>query len=484
MLRIALILALLCTASTLAQPLPSQYFTAAYDSRRAKGVFFADYDFRTPGFGHTWEWDGSDWSQRTPQTSPTIQAGVLLYDDAHDTMLLAGTAGSGAPFSTSLWNGQSWTVSQSTSGPPSRGFAPVAFDFAHERVLLFGGTTHIDGHAGLANDTWTWDGTTWVQRDLTRSPTPIHVPTIVYDHSRDAPLLFRVEQATDLWELVGDSWEPIAPTTPIALTSQDYLLCSDPIRKRILALGRRQRGEVVPLGQPSHLPDTWEWDGQGWIRQQPEESPPARAGGVMFFDESTGSIILFGGDEYVQGDVGTVRRRLSDTWAWNGHAWHQVGPPGNRSPIVVPATDGATRLGNLVDLSATAEDLDGDEISYFWSFRSSPDSSLELVEPKSASASFSPTVTGTYVLSVVATDGRGGYGIAHMSVTVAPRLSCPGPEQATIRLRAGLNNIAIPLMPCGSWAAKLMSPDFGAVAGNPVVAHLRGWYSIALVDWS
>src|SRR5438874_3914689 len=64
-------------------------------------------------FGDTWEWDGTDWIQKTPATSP-----------------------------------------------PPRECHAMAYDSTRERVVLFGGT---DG-SGFLGDTWEWDGTDWIQK--------------------------------------------------------------------------------------------------------------------------------------------------------------------------------------------------------------------------------------------------------------------------------------------------------------------------------
>ena len=74
--------------------------------------------------------------------------------------------------------------------------------------------------------------------------------------------------------------------------------------------------------------DVWEWEGRGWSEAaQPQTSwPTPRLGSACVHDEVTGDLVLFGGRGPATGLLGAVDF-MSDTWEWDGNAWHEVALP-------------------------------------------------------------------------------------------------------------------------------------------------------------
>ncbi len=145
--------------------------TMAYDSARGVTVLYGGYDGALKG--DTWEWDGTSWTLRTP-TDPEgdgdplpTQAPSLAYDSARGVTVLFGGSivppGSGKVYSgeTWEWNGTSWRHAVPTDpegdGNPSPRWGEIAYDTARGTVVLFGGS----GNSGVKNDTWEWNGTSW-----------------------------------------------------------------------------------------------------------------------------------------------------------------------------------------------------------------------------------------------------------------------------------------------------------------------------------
>ena len=66
----------------------------AYDVARQRVVLFGGNSL-TSIFSDTWEWDGSNWTLRSPTTSPSERFGhAMAYDVAHQRVVLFGGAGS------------------------------------------------------------------------------------------------------------------------------------------------------------------------------------------------------------------------------------------------------------------------------------------------------------------------------------------------------------------------------------------------------
>ncbi|MBL9000655.1 MAG: hypothetical protein JNK25_05910 [Phycisphaerae bacterium] len=110
-----------------------------------------------------------------------------------------------------------------------------------------------------------------------------------------------------------------------AWTAEDVL--APPARSRHAMAFDEARQRLVLFGgqgSSSSMNDTWEWDGDVWIRLTPSESPPVRYGHTMAYDAARQRVVLFGGF----GGSGTPAR-LRDTWTWDGTAWtlaSNIGP--------------------------------------------------------------------------------------------------------------------------------------------------------------
>ncbi|MER3513473.1 MAG: hypothetical protein C4310_02960, partial [Chloroflexota bacterium] len=71
------------------------------------------------------------------------------------------------------WNGTTWTQRTPDPTPPPRRRHALTYDMARGAVVLFGG----EGASGLLNDTWEWDGLAWTQ-PLAQTPTPTPTPFV------------------------------------------------------------------------------------------------------------------------------------------------------------------------------------------------------------------------------------------------------------------------------------------------------------------
>src|SRR5215207_3406817 len=101
-----------------------------------------------------------------------------------------------------------WTQKQDIGPSPRSGHA-MAYDAAHQRVVLFGGETRV----GRQNDTWEWDGRAWTEvADTGPSARSFH--DIVYDDARQRLVLFGGNDADgvcgDTWEWDGEDWTQVA----------------------------------------------------------------------------------------------------------------------------------------------------------------------------------------------------------------------------------------------------------------------------------
>jgi hypothetical protein len=113
----------------------------------------------------------------------------------------------------------------------------MAYDESRKRIVLFGGAG-VNGDA--LDDTWEWNGETWVEQRTPVKPLPRAGHTAAFD---------------------------------------------------------AQEGGVVVFGgrDGESLKDVWRWDGAAWAELITVDRPTARAASAMVFDENRGRLMVFGG---------------------------------------------------------------------------------------------------------------------------------------------------------------------------------------------
>src|SRR5262249_52840324 len=118
----------------------------------------------------TWEWDGVNWLQRAPASSPPARLQHALAFDIRRgrTVLFGGISSSAMLADTWEWDGTNWLCLTPAQSPTARADHTLAFDFLRGQTVLFGGTVG----SALLGDTWEWDGTNWAQRLPAASPPP------------------------------------------------------------------------------------------------------------------------------------------------------------------------------------------------------------------------------------------------------------------------------------------------------------------------
>jgi hypothetical protein len=92
----------------------------------------------------------------------------------------------------------------------------MAYDAATGTVVLFGGLNP----AGLLDDTWTWDGTTWTKQAPAAHQSPRYIASMAYDAATGTVVLFGgYDTTTDClfdgtWTWDGTTWTKQAPAGP------------------------------------------------------------------------------------------------------------------------------------------------------------------------------------------------------------------------------------------------------------------------------
>lgn len=173
--------------STGSSPPPRAGHAMAYDPVRNRVVLFGGADTAHGAFSDTWEWDGTTWIQRTPSNSPPGGAGgQMAYDPGRQRIVHFGGGMSSDIWE---WTGSNWTNSTPDAGatPEGRGSPALAFDQTRGRLVIFGGSGTTTYYL---NDTWEWDGATWMQNLASTKPSGRIGPAMTFDPIRKRIVLF------------------------------------------------------------------------------------------------------------------------------------------------------------------------------------------------------------------------------------------------------------------------------------------------------
>lgn len=129
------------------------------------------------------------------------------------------------------------------------------------------------------------------------------------------------EVKNDTWLYKNGKWEQLKNDGPQGRTFANMVY--DPYRKYVVLFG----GNKVLFGDSSSgntaLNDTWIFKNYKWRQINTKQAPPARAEACMAFNETNNTILLFGGYSFTDSTT-RERRRLNDTWEFNGIDWKMV----------------------------------------------------------------------------------------------------------------------------------------------------------------
>jgi hypothetical protein len=240
----------------------------------------------------------------------------------------------------------------------------LAYDSARDRLVLFGG---LDPDTLMPlNDTWEFDGTSWIQRTPLNAPSPRYGHVMVYDAGREHMVLFGGHLGTDgtsddeTWEWDGTNWTQVnigASYNEYPPMRGNQSMVYDSTHEQVVLFGGFMQCNGAYGCDDISLDDTWAWNGQHWTDISPDVSPQARMGSAMTYDPVRQRIVLFSG---WNANVGSHPR---DTWEFDGTSWLQRTPinsPSGRAghSLVYDPTRGRVVLfGGLQETSQSSTNL-------------------------------------------------------------------------------------------------------------------------------
>lgn len=257
----------------------------AYDEARGNVVMFGGSSGAIT-FGDTWIFQTSTypsgWAQQgvagpTPRTGHT-----LVYDPLRQVVVMFGGYLIGGSMSNETWewDGSNWTLRSPATSPPPRSFLAAAPWPALAGVVFHGGYTGTSP-AGSSQSFWLWDGVDW--QDITTADTPNDAAHAMAYHPGLEQLVMHGPTGTHIWN--GTTWRHEHGTTPRTNARMAY----DPVRERVVMFG----GFVDPVS-PTYPNATLVWNGL-WAETTTDVFGPVRERFDMVCDPVSGNPMLYGG---------------------------------------------------------------------------------------------------------------------------------------------------------------------------------------------
>ncbi|MCB9883702.1 MAG: hypothetical protein H6834_18075, partial [Planctomycetes bacterium] len=185
------------------QPPARAEHALCWDRARDVLVVYGGVDAAGMARDDTWTWNGTDWSQVTTNAGPIGNGLTMTFDEARGTCLLFA----GSTAETWGFDGVQWTQRMPASSPSARTGQSMAYDSTRHVVVLTGG----ESTTGVLDDAWEWDGTNWTPRVSAFRPTARTNAAIAYDAARGSMLLFggrdpiNARSAADTWSFDGQT---------------------------------------------------------------------------------------------------------------------------------------------------------------------------------------------------------------------------------------------------------------------------------------
>ncbi len=314
-------------------PEKTQGHAAIYDSGRDELVLFGGREiegFRTSLSNELWTFDGYRWKHRkSAAVGPVARVKhAMAYDEANQRVILFGgwNDQEGLLGDTWAWDGESWTEIESNSGRPAPRFLhAMSYDRQKQRVVLVGGRNRD----GSLPDVWVLKDDRWSPLEEGLSgPGPREAHQLAYDSAGDQVVLFGGRNDAgvydDLWALSGDQWSEVAVSGPRPTAREDHAMTYDSSREVVVVHGGRERWNGPRLG------DSWEFDGQRWIRVADEwRGPTPRSSHTLTYFPTTGEILAISGRDQLETTRTPVPKPMyesvsnGDVWSWDGQIWTQ-----------------------------------------------------------------------------------------------------------------------------------------------------------------
>jgi cysteine-rich repeat protein len=265
-----------------------------YDVAHNEIVLFGGFN-GTP-LGDTWVFRDGAWEQRTPSSSPEARYGhAMTYMPNVGVVMFGGTNGQGIYFNgTWVWDGTKWMKLTTANAPIDRAYSAMTYNPATSTIWLYGGQRG----ASVYNDTWRFDGTNWtnVTIDVSERPTGMDHAELFIDPDAPDPDFGKVwlVGGTDtagkmyFWDGIGWTFEPLVVEIENVVPAYIEPSLGFDHGKVIMFGGKASDGTIT---NQTYRWDTDQWQ---WVHVTPISGSPTTRWRAAGATDGT-SFMVFGG---------------------------------------------------------------------------------------------------------------------------------------------------------------------------------------------
>ena len=256
-----------------------------------------------------WGWDGMHWKKVTEGGPAGRNLGGAAYDEQRNVLILYG----GRPVDlgkcnqdTWEWDGTTW-MQKDAQPPTACDHVKMVYDAASAETILFSG---LDPSENPVHETWSWNGIEWKLLS-TEGPESRGHFGLVYDPNHAQTLLYGGYARTvsdEFWVWKENAWQAIDFPGPGTLSH--FGMTYDTNENALYIFG----GATSTSTFASLTDKTWVLTGGRWRELTSANVPSNRGGVALGYDPVRERVVLYGGFE-------ASRNKLDDTWEWDGQQW-------------------------------------------------------------------------------------------------------------------------------------------------------------------
>ena len=178
---------------------------------------------------------------------------------------------------TYTFDGTSWSRKRVDISPSARNGAAIAYDSSRGKAVLYGGSFN--------NDCWLWDGADWAEMLPPDPETLFYRYAMAFDSARGETIMAVKPEfgsaEMDTWGFDGASWTKKTPATPIP-AQNGVAIAYDETLQKIIMLLRANASEF----------QTWTWDGADWTQVTTDAVNIDPNNGSLVYDGRTNTTIF------------------------------------------------------------------------------------------------------------------------------------------------------------------------------------------------
>ena len=281
--------------------LPIFWFTqGTWDESDGYLLFYGGDNFAGTNLGDTWTYSDGEWSKRVTNGTPgPLDGPALAYDPSADQVVMYGGLQSYSPFHytnlTWVYHAGNWTSAHLNPTPPPRLAGTMVYDPDLGGTVLFGGYNNSDpSGATLLNDLWLYKAGNWSKISTSTAPPLRTWAPLAYDPGLHELVLYSGVNVAgqcigDTWTYGSGGWARVSanPGGPPHLCAN--ILGYDPLLGHVVLTG----GLNSTSGATNLA--SWEFNGSAWSALNVSGLPAPHEYGVSAWDPVGGSFVVAGG---------------------------------------------------------------------------------------------------------------------------------------------------------------------------------------------